>query len=215
MTQGWQRLVACGMVVGVSGCARVQTHIVEMPRVDQEVAGNQGYLQGTGAVASARAPRRATRQVVMADVELMTGQEIKQGMTKTMRASRAPIKGELGPNGRGWRMPAEPAAAPELEAAPLTASAPVVEPELPPMSEAPMDMAQPPAAEPAPPAAAATYVVQRDDTLEKIAKKMYGDFRKWPRIYKANRDVIKNPNLLRAGLRLTIPPLPRDDSETR
>lgn len=209
MTQLWQGLVAVGVIAGLSGCARVQTHLVEMPRVDQEVAGNQGYLAGTGSSA-ARPSRKTTRQVVMTDVELMTGQEIKQGL----RRPAAPIKGELGPQGRGWKMP-EPA---PMQVQVAEAPMPAVEPLAPPspadtMME--MDLPEPmitdsPATTPVP----ATYVVQPNDTLEKIAKKVYGSYRRWPRIYKANRELIKNPNVLRTGLRLTIPPLPSDEAQT-
>ena len=51
------------------------------------------------------------------------------------------------------------------------------------------------------------YVVEKDDTLQKISKKVYGTYSRWPSIYDANRDVIKDPNFLRAGITLKIPPL--------
>ncbi len=51
-----------------------------------------------------------------------------------------------------------------------------------------------------------TYVVQKDDTLQKISKKYYGSFNQWMRIYDMNRDVIKNPNALKSGVTLKIPP---------
>jgi nucleoid-associated protein YgaU len=51
-----------------------------------------------------------------------------------------------------------------------------------------------------------TYVVQKDDTLQKISKKFYGSFNQWMRIYDMNRDVIKNPNALKSGVTLKIPP---------
>lgn len=49
------------------------------------------------------------------------------------------------------------------------------------------------------------YVVQKDDTLQKIAKKYYGSFNGWMRIYDMNRDVIKDPNFLKSGVTLKIP----------
>lgn len=51
-----------------------------------------------------------------------------------------------------------------------------------------------------------TYVVQKDDTLQKIAKKYYGSFSQWMPIYDMNRDVIKDPNFLKSGVTLKIPP---------
>ena len=51
------------------------------------------------------------------------------------------------------------------------------------------------------------YVVEKDDTLQKIAKKVYGTYSKWTKIYEANRDVIKDPNFLKPGITLKIPAL--------
>ncbi len=53
----------------------------------------------------------------------------------------------------------------------------------------------------------APYVVQKNDSLWKIARKLYGDANKWPLIYRANQDKIKNPNLIYAGQQLQIPQL--------
>jgi len=50
-----------------------------------------------------------------------------------------------------------------------------------------------------------TYVVVSGDSLSKIAKRQYGDAQKWPRIYEANRDIIKNPDLIHPGQELRIP----------
>jgi nucleoid-associated protein YgaU len=41
-----------------------------------------------------------------------------------------------------------------------------------------------------------TYTVQKGDSLSKIAKHVYGDASKWRRIYEANKDQIKNPDLI-------------------
>ncbi len=50
-----------------------------------------------------------------------------------------------------------------------------------------------------------TYVVVAGDSLSKIAKHFYGDANKWHRIHEANRDQIKNPDLIHPGQKLTIP----------
>ena len=49
------------------------------------------------------------------------------------------------------------------------------------------------------------YTVQKDDTLQKIAKKFYGAYSKWPKIYEANKDKIKSPDFLPQGIVITIP----------
>ena len=49
------------------------------------------------------------------------------------------------------------------------------------------------------------YIVQSGDSLSKISRKFYGDANKWKQIYEANKDVVKNPDLIQPGWRLRIP----------
>lgn len=50
-----------------------------------------------------------------------------------------------------------------------------------------------------------TYTVKRGDTLWGIAKRYYGNGAKYSQIFNANRDKIKNPNLIYPGQVLAIP----------
>ena len=50
-----------------------------------------------------------------------------------------------------------------------------------------------------------SYTVKSGDSLSKIAKHLYGDANSWHKIYDANRDKIKNPDLIQPGQVLTIP----------
>ncbi|MFG6358772.1 MAG: LysM peptidoglycan-binding domain-containing protein, partial [Acetatifactor sp.] len=50
----------------------------------------------------------------------------------------------------------------------------------------------------------AIYIVERNDSLWKIAVKFYGQGESWRTIYNDNRAVIKNPGRLYAGQRLLI-----------
>ena len=50
------------------------------------------------------------------------------------------------------------------------------------------------------------YTVAAGDSLSKISKKVYGDANQWKRIFEANRDLIKNPDLIHPGQKLKIPP---------
>ncbi len=43
------------------------------------------------------------------------------------------------------------------------------------------------------------------DTLSKLAKKYYGDPSLYMKIFEANRDVLKDPNLIKVGQKLRIP----------
>lgn len=55
------------------------------------------------------------------------------------------------------------------------------------------------------PTSAGTYVVVKGDSLSKIAQRQYGKASSWPRIYEANRGIIKDPNLIYPGQELRIP----------
>jgi nucleoid-associated protein YgaU len=50
------------------------------------------------------------------------------------------------------------------------------------------------------------YVIQSGDTLSKIAQQFYGSAAKYPRIFEANREVIKDPDLIFPGQKIRIPP---------
>lgn len=50
-----------------------------------------------------------------------------------------------------------------------------------------------------------TYTVKKGDCLWNIAKKFYGKGSLYTKIYNANKDKIKNPNLIYAGQKLVIP----------
>lgn len=50
-----------------------------------------------------------------------------------------------------------------------------------------------------------TYTVKKGDCLWNIAKKFYGNGSKYTKIYEANKDKIKNPNVIRVGQVLVIP----------
>jgi nucleoid-associated protein YgaU len=44
-----------------------------------------------------------------------------------------------------------------------------------------------------------TYTVVKGDNRSKIATSVYGNANKWRTIYEANKDVIKDPNLIHSG----------------
>ena len=57
------------------------------------------------------------------------------------------------------------------------------------------------------PAGAGTsaYTVKNGDSLSRIAKRELGSYNRWNEIYEANRDKIKDPNVLTVGVQLVIP----------
>lgn len=50
-----------------------------------------------------------------------------------------------------------------------------------------------------------SYTVKENDSLWNIAKKFYGSGTQYTKIYNANRNKIKNPNIIQAGMTLAIP----------
>lgn len=63
----------------------------------------------------------------------------------------------------------------------------------------------PPPSEGAATGSATSYTVKSGDSLWKISEKFYGDGNQWRRIYEANGDEIKNPDLIHPGQVFTIP----------
>ncbi len=49
------------------------------------------------------------------------------------------------------------------------------------------------------------YIVQKGDSLSKIAQREMGGAHRWKYLYELNKDKIKNPNKLKAGLKIVIP----------
>jgi hypothetical protein len=51
-----------------------------------------------------------------------------------------------------------------------------------------------------------TYEVKSGDNLSKISKQFYGDGDEYMRIFYANRDKLKDPDMIQVGQKLVIPP---------
>jgi nucleoid-associated protein YgaU len=49
------------------------------------------------------------------------------------------------------------------------------------------------------------YIIKKGDTLSAIAKQFYGKANDYPKIFEANREVIKDPNLIFPGQKIRIP----------
>jgi nucleoid-associated protein YgaU len=50
-----------------------------------------------------------------------------------------------------------------------------------------------------------TYTVKSGDSLWKISEQMYGNGNEWRRIFEANKDRIKDPDVIHPGWVLSIP----------
>jgi nucleoid-associated protein YgaU len=49
------------------------------------------------------------------------------------------------------------------------------------------------------------YTVKSGDTLSLIAKSLFGDPMRYPEIFNLNKDVLKNPDLIKVGQKLKLP----------
>ena len=50
------------------------------------------------------------------------------------------------------------------------------------------------------------YTIVSGDSLSKIAKKYYGNAMDYPKLFEANKEVIKDPNLIYPGQKIRVPP---------
>jgi nucleoid-associated protein YgaU len=49
------------------------------------------------------------------------------------------------------------------------------------------------------------YTIKSGDSLSKIARQFYGNANDWQKIYEANKDKIKDPDLIHPGQKIIIP----------
>jgi len=49
------------------------------------------------------------------------------------------------------------------------------------------------------------YTIKSGDSLSKIAKEFYGNAGEWKKIFEANKDKIKDPNMIFPGQTIIIP----------
>ncbi len=50
------------------------------------------------------------------------------------------------------------------------------------------------------------YTIVSGDSLSKIAKKFYGNAMDYPKLFEANKEVIKDPDLIYPGQKIRVPP---------
>jgi nucleoid-associated protein YgaU len=204
-----KNLILTVLVVFAAGCGiEAKTYVMTKSRVGlDQTGGNAGCLMGQCPPASP--PLKTTRKVYVLEltrpvpesevkkIEENAVNAITEGAPSSGTANAAPASNPPAPTATDNTSNTPPASSPQ--------------PTVPVMGELP-------GANPAPQAAApsqsnggsvqaATYTVQKDDTLQKISKKIYGSYGKWYKIYEANKDKIKNPNILKPGMVLTIPSL--------
>jgi nucleoid-associated protein YgaU len=178
-------------LVGCAGSAvSARSYVENKERVDQQMdesGYNHGYLFGKPA-AEDRSNYQKTRKIFVLEVTKEPPELAEEA--------------------------AKPAAA-RPRPAPVTIDVPERKPQEPPEWSKPIEVpsfeeegpksAAPAAVAAEPASSSSEYVVQKGDTLQKISKKFYNTYRKWQQIYEANKDIMKDPNALKVGMKLKIP----------
>ncbi len=193
-----QMLALATIALFAAGCGvETRTYVITKPRVGLDVGnGNAGCIQGK--CDPQPAPKETTRKVYVLEITRPVPEsEVQKIETTAVNVITTP-----GENASAGASAPAPAAGPAVDNSQPAAGAPVVQ-----------VIGETPGSNPPPEAAEAnngnvqptTYTVQKDDTLQKISKKIYGSYGKWYKIYEANKDKISNPNILKPGTVLTIP----------
>ena len=189
-----KNLALMTLVIFAAGCGlEARTYVMTRDRVglDQN-NGNSGCIMGK--CSPAPAPNKTTRKVYVLEIT----RPVPESEVQKIEANAVNVITENAPK------------------APASNTAPVeTAPAVPPAVAVPVVGELPGASESSAPVAALnggnlqaqTYTVQKDDTLQKISKKIFGTYGKWYKIYEANKDKIQNPNLLKTGTVLNIPAL--------
>lgn len=164
------------------GAVTTRTYVEDKERVDQQMeGGNFGYLMGTP-VPEDRSNFRKTRRVYV--VEVTKNPEVEAEDIEVPAPARQPEPSVDIPAQETTQEPewGRPIAIPPIEDVEF--------------EEEPQAQGEP---------SYVDYTVEKNDTLQKISKKFYDSYSKWPKIQEANKDVIKNPNQIKPGMTLRIP----------
>ena len=180
--------IVSGFVILVSsGCGmKSRVYAVDRPRLDQANTGNAGYIGGdkkeSGPIAE-----RSTRRIYVFEFDKKKKPEAVADAKKVDVSSSSASVATTDPE----------SVKPSKEGITL----PYIGDDEPASGQAAADNQAPISA------AGMPYTVLKDDTLQKIAKKVYGSYGKWTKIYDANKDKIKNPNFVKPGTVIVIPPI--------
>ncbi len=172
-------VAGCAGTSGSGGGVETRAYIADKDRVDQKMeGGNFGYINGT--------PKQP-------DISKMS----KSRKVYVLEFTKNP--GVTPDDLRKGAPPVQPVTinVPERRAVEPVSSCQAPAPII---SETPSSEVH--ATESATPA---EYVIQKNDTLQKISKKVYGTYKKWYQIYEANKDILPDANRIKPGITIRIP----------
>ncbi|MFH1504748.1 MAG: LysM peptidoglycan-binding domain-containing protein [Candidatus Omnitrophota bacterium] len=163
-------------IIFLGGCLTTRSYTVEQPRVDREADGNQGFLAGTPKTEAKKSRLGDTRKFSVIEVEFGAYKdEVEQKEADFTINKKPAFKKEIFN---------EEVIIDNDDESEIT----VVKAKKILSQEGPI-----------------TYIVQKNDTLQKVSQKFYKTTKKWQKIYEANKNTIKNPDKLYPGVEITIP----------
>ncbi len=162
------KILLLATVFLLSGCV-VRTYQSTRDRVDQDLAGNRGYLKGQIPAGSELKERPTTRSTQVVEIEL-------HPLIKFEKKNKPKVSDPV----------IEPPVTQEQNKGIIYENIPAMDD-----AKAAMNFEK--------------YTVQKGDTLQKISDKFYGTTKKWPKIFDANKDIVKGPNKLYPGQVINIP----------
>jgi len=189
-----KNLVLIALVVFAAGCGvETRTYVITKDRVGlDQGSGNGGCIMGK--CAPAPAPTETTRKIYVLELTKPVPESEVQKIEQT--AVTAIVDQPA---------PSNPAPVEAAPAATDNAQPAAAQPVIPVIGDEPAAAPAVVASQNGGDLQAKTYTVQKDDTLQKISKKVFGTYAKWYKLYQANKDKISNPNVVKPGTVLTIP----------
>lgn len=184
-------LTCLGLIVFIAGCTNtrgvtVRSYLDDRPRVDQSLeVGNAGYVYGSPQKDS-EGDRKKTRKIYVVEFSQEADSvsdklyEVERTETRKSTATRTSPRSSK----KYYKNQQD---------------------DIPMFDDMDLDSAPTGMDEPTHRGSVVDYTVQKNDTLQKISKKFYNAYSKWPKIYKANKDKLKNPDKLKPGIVLRIP----------
>lgn len=181
----------------LTGCIKTSTKEIIMP--DQEITGNQGYIQGSSPVVSKpQTPKKKKILDVEVEIPSLSKRSIRTGGDNELWGNQGYIYkrgermkyiyiGPLQPKPKSKKGAEKVYEKKEMKSTPRIKKEEVL-PERKITVQEYME-----------------YKVRAGENLWSIAKKVYGDATKWTLIYEYNRDVLKDSQTIKPGMILKIP----------
>lgn len=177
----------------MSGCV-MRRYVVEKPRTDTTVEGNRGYLFGTPK--DDVSPQQKEIKNRLGENRKINVLEIE--MPSSGKASKTTQGAVTCPDYTATAEPANKDANAVLFQEPAS---PVITHES--FEDKAVKKGSETAVE-ARPVEYQEYKVEKGDTLQKISLKFYGTTKKWYKLFKLNKDLLKTPDRLRPGQTIQI-----------